>query len=495
MKTVAGTGLLGAVGGLILLLHVTADAKTLFLANYDGDTGTGGLEADFATGFCTHAPYYTNGVSLAPGRFGNGLHLPSNTTVNARLWHYSPSGEQRHNVHGDQGTLDFWWTPDRPSSEMVAFRTLCSIRNVAGNAFLTLSVRLGLNPPHDPYLFLSSDVINGGGTLYKPYKLSHFSAGENIHFAVTWNNVNGVQAFVNGAAQVLENVAWGSYTQDMIAVGCSHDKAAGNADGVVDAFRITDGVEYTGNFTPPQVAYATPAAPLSAHTLFLAHFDGDTTEDGLAADVARGGGLPLQTTGVMRASGRFGSGAHIPHGTSANASLRFNALRNIRNDRGTLDFWWIPDHAKADFSSGGRLVSIGNTSATAPKFIELWVSTLGGGLVMDGSTGARVQTGVDFPVWTSGQRIHIAVTWDHSSGVQLFVNGAAKGLVSRTWSATSHTQNVIAVGSDVSGGTAWTADGVIDELRITGDVEFAGNVNPPFKAYRSPSTGTLIRIL
>ena len=86
--------------------------------------------------------------------------------------------------------------------------------------------------------------------------------------------------------------------------------------------------------------------------LFQANYDGNTTQGGLAADIATGSGVATVVGTVGFAPGKVGTGANFVGGASSTAALQYNAAGNINSAQGTLEFWWNPSVGLTDIDPG-----------------------------------------------------------------------------------------------------------------------------------------------
>ncbi|MBI4028717.1 MAG: hypothetical protein HY360_27310 [Verrucomicrobia bacterium] len=244
-------------------------------------------------------------------------------------------------------------------------------------------------------------------------------------------------------------------------------------------------------------ALLSAAAPVEAEVLFQAKWDGKTGNNGLDADKAAGSATVLVANGVSLAAGAAGTGAFFPSNTSAKVSLQFDATGNIRNDRGTIEFWYKPAYdATALADANFRLLNVRNTDKSAERFIDLYSSDVnpsgrGGESIALYSQTFFAGKQLSHPIGTgtgqsfsAGDLIHVTLTWDNAKGIQLFVNGAASAFHPVTWAANSHTQDVIFVGSFISG-VGLTAAGVIDELTIHDNVVYTEDFTPALKEHEN----------
>jgi len=161
-------------------------------------------------------------------------------------------------------------------------------------------------------------------------------------------------------------------------------------------------------------------------------------------------------------TGRKGKGASIlKRGESGSIEL----AGNLDKARGTLSFWHKP--AFPDGKDGAYvLVSSGGFGKHARNILRIWVWNHRLRFDITRTHRRRSYCVSKITDWEAGRWVHIAGTWDNTSGIALWVDGEKTAESSVTWEPADTKQLII--GSPGSNGKARAglAGGVIDELKV-----------------------------
>ena len=227
------------------------------------------------------------------------------------------------------------------------------------------------------------------------------------------------------------------------------------------------------------------------HTLFLVHFN-----KGFEADYARGDGKPLPRDnrgGAVLVPGKFGRALRVPRNAFG---VAYSSEKNIVPRRGTVEFW-----VRGEFPH-----------PTADDTIRFYLPFFGVGCDQTGLGIARSQynhltcwvaegyrSKISLPVACEGEnRIadgrwhHLAATWDEQHAA-FFVDGRRAAFTEKPVYPTvgNWTVGSIAIGyaidadyyyagsSDKAAFVPKSAQGDIDELRISDVVRYVADFRPP----------------
>ncbi len=180
----------------------------------------------------------------------------------------------------------------------------------------------------------------------------------------------------------------------------------------------------------PVLAVGVPAEPYvpDDHTLFLHHFDGETDQLGLTANLAQGAAGPA---GLPRGEPRFVAGkfgkALVCSPNSA--GLSYSAGKNLHPSGGTIEFWvTLPDFDAGNkdnmrffFTAAGKrleqtrlTIGLGrfNSARTGAKPDDIFADLL------DGELGLRHSVAD----WKPNEWHHLALLWDREHA-RLVVDG------------------------------------------------------------------------
>ncbi len=232
---------------LAFILAITSASvaqATLFLADYDGDTGNGGLDADFAVGSTVATA--ANGAISATAKWGAGAIDPSGET---ELLSYATAG----NFNLSAGTIEMWIRTDTWNTEWGGFF----------NAYIDNSNDIRFWKRNDGRLQAYMDSGADGWNLWGPV----LNLGSDwYHLAWTWDSVaDTTTMYLDGVPQASSLFFSGvttaiEYTGTVDAnfeVGAAQNGL--EFQGQIDDFRISATDLYGGqSFTPPTGPYVIP---------------------------------------------------------------------------------------------------------------------------------------------------------------------------------------------------------------------------------------------
>ncbi len=166
---------------------------------------------------------------------------------------------------------------------------------------------------------------------------------------------------------------------------------------------------------------------------------------------------PNLTTGVVS------NGASI---TQRGEFGTIDAAGNINKAQGTISFWYKPD-ASTDFANEEYgFFSNGTWTKGARNYMVIWSWAFTGGRIrMDVDSKAGAYAVASTSGLTIGQWSHLAFTWDHTSGIWIYLNGNLIGQRSITWSLADYPEMKIGQMLSTGRGTPH-ANGVMDEFKI-----------------------------
>ena len=310
-----------------------------------------------------------------------------------------------------------------------------------------------------------------------------------VHYAASIQN-GVLRLFINGLLVGTQNILPGGIfnsTADL-CIGTFGKYAEDGYNGLsytgyIDELRIVKGAAlYTSNFTPSSAPYQDPEQPYPS---LLMHFDlnVDFNDSSLNNFSHTLNGYPV----VIPSQSKFGGASGHFDGAS---SLEFqnNPEFNLSSSPCTIESWFYPESAAFD------LLSI-NSLGAAIISKDQWGSNLSwavivapDGIVFASQNGAGlvVQTNITANTWH-----HIAITYDGTSNVSIFLDG---NLVTSQIFPLTDADSIITVGR--SGGTSNPNSfftGYIDELRIVkGKAIYTSNFVPPTAPYSDPIVPNLL---
>jgi len=208
------------------------DSSTLFLARYDGTTGNGGLDADFARG--SVAPLRNGTYIFQTGKVTSAINI---STATAGGPFYSTSG----NFNISQGTIEFWFKPNFAPNSFSGAKYLFTTNGTTSRTWMLMIgaskvLRILARSTLDVPLDNAATGVDWG-------------AGEWHHLAFTWSEqLKGVlvkisqQVYVDGRIIVDDTTASTSYsiTPNSFAVGSRYVSPFLSSDGTIDEFRVSD---------------------------------------------------------------------------------------------------------------------------------------------------------------------------------------------------------------------------------------------------------------
>ena len=138
---------------------------------------------------------------------------------------------------------------------------------------------------------------------------------------------------------------------------------------------------------------------------------------------------------------------------------------NLDKARGTLSFWYkpaFPDRKGAAYV----LVSSGGSGKHARNILRIWVWNHRIRFDITRTQGRRSYCVSRITDWEAGRWVHIAGTWDNTSGIALCVDGKKTAESSVTWAPVDTKQLIIGSLNTSGSGRYGPAGAVIDELKV-----------------------------
>jgi len=165
-----------------------------------------------------------NEYTYASGKAGSAIFLNASQPV-----FHTPF----NNFFGEQGSIEFWFKPNWAGNE-VKNRTIMS----AGQTFSIIKYNVGtLN------LLLAYFVSQDGNPLIVAANISAWKANTWQHIAITWNQDNNLEMYINGTSTLttkfMNNITYID-PQYEIVIGSSLYEKVNGADGYFDEFRISN---------------------------------------------------------------------------------------------------------------------------------------------------------------------------------------------------------------------------------------------------------------
>ena len=139
---------------------------------------------------------------------------------------------------------------------------------------------------------------------------------------------------------------------------------------------------------------------------------------------------------------------------------------NIDKAKGTISFWYKPEEPNGKKSHYG-LFSCGKWGKQNKNsmFIWLWQSKASGGRIrFDVNSQNRATCNSSSAKWQPGKWVNVTCTWDHKSGIAIYINGKLKSKRAVKWTPVKTKSMVI--GLKDSKKHLMIAGGVIDEFKI-----------------------------
>ena len=267
------------------------------------------------------------------------------------------------------------------------------------------------------------------------------------------------------------------------------------------------------NVPPITISVADPN-----YTLFLCHFDGNTSSGGLDADYALGSAVMQSIGGAIDNIGKFGTGSLDTSGVNPGdpntpgSYVSYLNLKNIASDAGTIEMWikpnsWLVPIAEVFFYTVSGANSVGWakhwSGAEFGARTYAWMTTP---TPTNWNTNTWHTEGV--PV-ADGNWHHMAWTWNKQTDFSIiYLDGSILGNATNTGPVVvpdillEDPEEVFQIGSNAggwpgfdaafSGPGNWHFDGLIDELRISCVDRYRGqDFVPRTEPWPAPGCGTL----
>jgi hypothetical protein len=388
---------------------------------------------------------------------------------------FAPSAAYSTSVIGGSGYFD--GSGDYlagPSNSVFAFGTgdftmECWLypTSFSGTYQTYISTRTGTGTGADIQLYNGTTLMLGNQT-------GSIVSANNVLTLNTWQHIAATRSgttnrlFVNGVI-----VASGTASDNFTSTGCyiSSGQGGGNnyAIGYITDTRIVKGTAvYTAAFTPP-------TAPLTAitNTQLLTNFtNGGIFDNAMMNNLETVGDAQISTSVV-----KYGTGSLKFDGTGDWLNVPYSPIQQWPNRAFTLEMW-VYNIANREQYRGAPLQICGGASATSDVTDYAFGTNASGKALFYYWNGAAQSvvgsTTIPLSTWT-----HIAVTYDGSSSIKIWVNGVLDATGSKTGTPATSTNPII-----IGATNSTYYNGYIDDLRITsGYVRYTSNFTPPAAAF------------
>lgn len=236
------------------------------------------------------------------------------------------------------------------------------------------------------------------------------------------------------------------------------------------------------------VGISTWCVPVSAATIFLAHYDGNTGNSGLDADYAAGSTAAVDLGGQISSTAKFGAGSL--DGSPSN-EVTYSTTGNYNVSSGTIEMFFNT----SNWGDGNYRALFGSYTTSGGTH-DIRVQKLTDGSLQayqyDGTNVWSVTSSAVAP--TNDEWHHFAWEWDGTSNTStMYLDGAiiantVSGTVSSYVGAAPPT---FAIGT-MQGTTGQTFNGLIDEVRISDNAVYGGVAfTPPSAPFAVPEPSSL----
>jgi concanavalin A-like lectin/glucanase superfamily protein len=158
---------------------------------------------------------------------------------------------------------------------------------------------------------------------------------------------------------------------------------------------------------------------------------------------------------------------HKGNGTSIKKRGEYGEIEtagNIDKAKGTISFWYKPEMPSGKKSHYG-LFSSGKWGRQNKNCMFIWLWQFRGGRIrFDVDATAKATCNGSSAKWAPGKWVYITCTWDHKSGVAIYINGKLNSKRTVKWTPVKTKSMVI--GLKDSKKNLEIAGGVIDEFKI-----------------------------
>lgn len=244
---------------------------------------------------------------------------------------------------------------------------------------------------------------------------------------------------------------------------------------------------------------ARPNASLIDRTLLSASYDGNTGNQGLDADFARGSTQAVGTGGTLVGPGKFGAGALDP--ITASGTVNYPSAGNFNVESGTVEMWIKTSNWNDGEFRGFFDIYQANPTPGEPAKCDIRIQKTAGGHLQayvasadadDLLTSWSVTTSE--PLTLDGEWHHLAWSWDENVNMSyLYLDGNVIADFSATFAPPTPNPGqtfglpqidflgtlgpTIEIGSVQDGSAPF--NGLIDELRISGGDLYQGGAFTP----------------
>ena len=409
-----------------------------FIANWNGDTGTAGLDGDFPPGWAVAKGLegVPGPVITTSGKYGAGAIdltdvAPEATSADNPSLKYLSKDVVDPNI----GTVMFWVRhEDVPANHTIRYFYAEFPKLSNTNGFLQLS-----KTGQDSLNRLNFTVYDGSGYQYH-YLDGGWSAINDQqfhHLCITWNNTTDTVGIYihdqNGNLQLSKVSTINSWSMALPDTNSTfwvadNDYLARGPHGVLDDYAISSDALNVDQIKAVLASEASPVPPpvgagrIPAAT-FIANWNGDMGTGGLNANYPVGwgaSGLEGTPGPAITTSGKYGAGAIdltdvFPKTTSAdNPSIKFLARDVVHPNTGSVMFWIR--HGTILSGDEMRYFYYGDNdghyfSLSKHATLDRMYFTIG-----DGSGFRYFYMEYGWSALNDSKWHHVAVTWDNATG-------------------------------------------------------------------------------
>lgn len=459
---------------------------TTFLAHYNGDTGNGGLNADFASGSgvvsipdsnwgiptinttnkkfgsgAVNLPWWTgrNMDYFASGNYDNAeatvefqLNMANIFTYDSNDQRYEFDGNRRYVFNDDltwgtSGHVDVWVDG---TAGATSARVIAHVQGVRNGTVFTIT-KMG------PLV-----TYTGGGNTFQ-------------HYALQWDAaVGAIAVFCQGilADKSVVDPWVMSSSPTVFKIGMQSNNAG---ELILDELRISNRALYNADVNLNTQSFDIPVKEFPV-TTFLAHYNGDTDHNGLNADYSAGSPVPTTSASptINTVLKKFGLGAvNMPWWSSA--SMSYNAGKNYKNSAATIEFQLnmtnVYNSSTHLFDGNRRYVFNDDLAWGTSGHVDCWIDGTAGAttarLVVHVQCPGSTITKMGPPIsYTNGGNTfqHYAIQWDAANGkVAVFCQGVLSDKSTVTPWTMSSSPTVFKIGMQSNNVGAL----ILDEFRIS----------------------------
>jgi hypothetical protein len=300
------------------------------------------------------------------------------------------------------------------------------------------------------------DLQQSSGAYTATYGNSAVSTGVWHHVAAVYDG-NQMRVYLDGVLDGSQSFNWTPLNiSSILRIGGEHNASPYSFNGLIDEARVCAEAIYTGNFNPQ------PNQLLTASTRALWKFNSQSAVD--SSTNANHGTL----------AGSAGYSTSVPsvgslslNGTSAYAQIPNSASLNITGPV-TVEAW-VKTNSTANQSIAERYSGTDGGYA-----LRIWQGKLTFLTIHDANNVDSISSTSNL---TTNVWHHVAGVYDNQGGqLRVYLDGALEGYKASTFAPASGTSPLV-IGANAAP-AYYKFNGLIDEVRITADILYAGSFAP-----------------